>query len=276
MSYRQSSSNRGAYGTSGKLHQSTNTPNQRSSHYNNYNYTNNGYFSPPAATAGRPATYNSYNYDEYYNMNMFQRNTATTTGATADVSQTPPKPRSSLMNTSTKKSTPYPSNKKSVKIATSKTKAKDDPSLTRLKEENEDLKKQLEELTSLTSQLRISTENKDDNAPSAAVKPDGCISGGCETPAGKKETSTMFKSPPMTPQNLCTPLKDMNRNDRKWLDMYGQLVEYQRQHKHTMVPVKWPGLGTWVSRQRRAYKEGKMSEDRKALLQEIDFVWVAV
>jgi hypothetical protein len=80
----------------------------------------------------------------------------------------------------------------------------------------------------------------------------------------------------MTPQNLDTPLKDMNRNDRKWLEIYGQLVEYQRQHKHAMVPVKWPGLGTWVSRQRRAYKEGKMSEDRQALLQEIDFVWVAV
>jgi hypothetical protein len=276
MSYRQSSSNKGAHGSSGKLHRSTNTPNQPSSHYNNYNYTNSGYFSPPVATTGHPAIYNSYNYDEYYNMNMFQRNNNNSTGATGGVCQTPPKQRSSLTNTSTKKSTPYPSNKKSVKIVTSKTKEKDDPLLTRLKEENEDLKKQLEELTSLTSQLRISAKNKDDNATSTDMKPDGCISSGCETPAAKEETSTMFKSPPMTPQNLGTPLKDMNRNDRKWLDMYGQLVEYQRQHKHTMVPVKWPGLGTWVSRQRRAYKEGKMSEDRKALLQEIDFVWVAV
>jgi hypothetical protein len=42
-----------------------------------------------------------------------------------------------------------------------------------------------------------------------------------------------------------------------------------------MVPAAFKPLGPWVSRQRQEYKKGKLSEERKNLLDDLDFVWVA-
>jgi uncharacterized protein YdcH (DUF465 family) len=168
---------------------------------------------------------------------------------------------------------PTSSTSKTVTIVSSKTRNSPSSS-TSVFDENQELKKRIAELE---NEISLSASQKNMRKEKVTLTPDGCGSGGgggiSGTPTRKKEVT--LNASPITPRTLGTPIKDMNRNDRKWFDMYGQLVEFQRQHKHTMVPVAWPGLGTWVSRQRRVYKEGRMDDDRKALLQELDFVWVA-
>ena len=56
--------------------------------------------------------------------------------------------------------------------------------------------------------------------------------------------------------------------------MYGRLTAYKKVHGNTKVPNKYerdPKLGRWVSKQRTNYNTNKMPEDRKELLDAIDF-----
>jgi len=58
--------------------------------------------------------------------------------------------------------------------------------------------------------------------------------------------------------------------------MYAALVAFKEQHKHCRVPTGCPDnpkLGHWVTTQRHVHKNGKLSEKRAALLQDIGFVW---
>jgi hypothetical protein len=84
------------------------------------------------------------------------------------------------------------------------------------------------------------------------------------------------KKDPETPLKIDTPIKDLNKHDRKWIARYEELVTYQKTHGHTMVPSAFKPLGPWVSRQRREKKKGILSEERTAMLEDIDFVWVAM
>jgi len=66
------------------------------------------------------------------------------------------------------------------------------------------------------------------------------------------------------------------KNKAPWEEMYQCLVAYKTEHMHTNVSTKYkkdPQLGRWVSKQRIAYRNEKMTERRKRLLNSIDFVW---
>lgn len=98
---------------------------------------------------------------------------------------------------------------------------------------------------------------------------------------------------------------------QNWMEMYDELKEYRKIHKHVMVPTRstrYDGsivdiddddndsdsnpasttassssilssssrqLGIWVANQRRNFKKGTLSKDRQNLLDDIDFVWDA-
>jgi len=62
--------------------------------------------------------------------------------------------------------------------------------------------------------------------------------------------------------------------DFNWEERFNELVAYKTEHGNIDVPSKWPsGLGAWVSNQRFSEKKGVISPERKALLEEIGFVW---
>ncbi|OEU11712.1 hypothetical protein FRACYDRAFT_160978, partial [Fragilariopsis cylindrus CCMP1102] len=62
----------------------------------------------------------------------------------------------------------------------------------------------------------------------------------------------------------------------KWMKMFQKLVEYEKAHKHTLVPNQYdedPSLGLWVSNQRQLFKKNELSEERLDQLHSIGFVW---
>jgi hypothetical protein len=84
---------------------------------------------------------------------------------------------------------------------------------------------------------------------------------------------------------------------QNWMEMYEDLREYRKIHKHVMVPTRsvrfdddddeckasssssssspTRQLGVWVANQRRNFKKGILSEERQKLLESIDFCWDA-
>jgi hypothetical protein len=67
--------------------------------------------------------------------------------------------------------------------------------------------------------------------------------------------------------------RDTSKNDFRWKNMYQKLVDFNQQNGHAMVPTYQKGLGHWVSKQRVRYRNGRMTDDRKELLDEIGVVW---
>ena len=64
--------------------------------------------------------------------------------------------------------------------------------------------------------------------------------------------------------------------DEIWMGMFQKLVEYEKQHKNTLVPRTYngdPKLGTWVILQRCYFKKDKLLPQRLDLLNSIDFTW---
>ena len=63
---------------------------------------------------------------------------------------------------------------------------------------------------------------------------------------------------------------------QNWMEMYDELLEYRKIHKHVMVPSSLSSnnrqLGVWVANQRRNFKNGTLSKKRKKRLDSIDFV----
>uniref|UniRef100_UPI0009B050FF DEAD/DEAH box helicase n=1 Tax=Chlamydia suis TaxID=83559 RepID=UPI0009B050FF len=61
-----------------------------------------------------------------------------------------------------------------------------------------------------------------------------------------------------------------------WYEQFGALLDFREEHGHCKVPEGYPQnpqLALWVSDQRKKFKEGKLSEDRIARLEELGFVW---
>ncbi len=61
-----------------------------------------------------------------------------------------------------------------------------------------------------------------------------------------------------------------------WEAMFQALVAFKENRGHCGVPAKWsenPELGRWVSRQRHAFRERKMSEERVVRLEALGFEW---
>ena len=66
------------------------------------------------------------------------------------------------------------------------------------------------------------------------------------------------------------------KNKATWKEMYQRLVAYKKEHKRTIFPTKYkedPQLGCWVNTQRVVYRDKKMTEERKHLLNSIGFLW---
>jgi hypothetical protein len=67
-------------------------------------------------------------------------------------------------------------------------------------------------------------------------------------------------------------------SDEQWNTMYQRLVAYKDEHNSALVPIKYERdlqLGCWIATQRTAYKNGRLSEQRSKLLDDIEFTWVA-
>mmetsp|Transcript_25454 Transcript_25454/g.57414 ORF Transcript_25454/g.57414 Transcript_25454/m.57414 type:complete len:441 (+) Transcript_25454:152-1474(+) len=56
-----------------------------------------------------------------------------------------------------------------------------------------------------------------------------------------------------------------------WDVRYNKLIAYKNEHGTTNVPARHPELGTFVQIQRKRARENKLSEERKAALERIDF-----
>ena len=66
----------------------------------------------------------------------------------------------------------------------------------------------------------------------------------------------------------------------QWEETIQALVNYKKVEGDCLVPadfktVEGLNLGQWVRTQRKAYKKGRLTEDRVKLLEEVGFVWDA-
>ena len=63
-----------------------------------------------------------------------------------------------------------------------------------------------------------------------------------------------------------------------WEQSFQMILAYKKEHGNVLVPYNYKtfdgfGLGWWVRNQRREEKLGKLSRDKKHLLQQVGFVW---
>ena len=68
----------------------------------------------------------------------------------------------------------------------------------------------------------------------------------------------------------------LTKHDNQWNMKYEKLVQFKRQNGHCVVPFgceQDKAYGRWMQTQRSFYALRKMRMDRKALLDEIGFVW---
>jgi len=66
------------------------------------------------------------------------------------------------------------------------------------------------------------------------------------------------------------------RSDPRWEENLVRLREFHRRHGHTRVPWGYadhPPLGPWVYQQRKALREGRLSEDRRRRLDVVGPGW---
>ena len=92
-------------------------------------------------------------------------------------------------------------------------------------------------------------------------------------------TTTLTAQQVQVLESLHVPLT--SRGDEHWNRYYDLLVSYRARHGHVLVPrvCEVPGLGDWVTDQRRQYKakhhgqSTQMTEARQAKLDALGFVW---
>jgi hypothetical protein len=102
-----------------------------------------------------------------------------------------------------------------------------------------------------------------------------------------KYTEEYMKPVPMAQEILEKEAKESIRRERResgitfdeyqrtrWDRRYKALVAYQAEHGHCKPPIREDnGVGKFVSQQRTAYKEKRLSEERIKLLESIGFAW---
>ena len=64
-----------------------------------------------------------------------------------------------------------------------------------------------------------------------------------------------------------------NELDERWDARFNELLKYKAKHGDCNIPLRQGLLGSWVSIQRREYKNGKISQDRIDRLDGIGFKW---
>ena len=70
--------------------------------------------------------------------------------------------------------------------------------------------------------------------------------------------------------------KEQARHQKTWLVKFEQLKKYKSQQKHTNVSTHdqdYPGLGSWVNKQRIYFKQKTLPQERIDLLNSIGFEW---
>jgi hypothetical protein len=74
---------------------------------------------------------------------------------------------------------------------------------------------------------------------------------------------------------------DSASKDSKWEEMYTSLIQYKEENGDTLVPNRFPKLGSWVSTQRRYFKDSRLGKEtpltqqRIEKLERIGFIWEA-
>jgi hypothetical protein len=64
--------------------------------------------------------------------------------------------------------------------------------------------------------------------------------------------------------------------DKQWNNQYEKLVEFKRTNDHCLVPQRYAqdkSLGTWGSKQRTLHAKNNIRQNRKDLLDKIEFAW---
>ena len=74
------------------------------------------------------------------------------------------------------------------------------------------------------------------------------------------------------------PLEQVNNKDRAWNTVYNDAKDFYLKNHHLQVSSSYKGasaivLSDWMSRQRRARKDNKLTEEQIQKLNEIHFVW---
>jgi hypothetical protein len=64
----------------------------------------------------------------------------------------------------------------------------------------------------------------------------------------------------------------MPKNDAKWTANFDKLVAFHEEYDHTKIPVGHE-LYDWMFRQRTAKRNSKLSDERIASLESVDFQW---
>ncbi len=62
-------------------------------------------------------------------------------------------------------------------------------------------------------------------------------------------------------------------HEEKWQKQYRELKKYIKDNGNHLVPSDNPIIGRWVVKQRSMYSQGKLSQNRIKLLNEIGFIW---
>jgi Helicase associated domain len=101
------------------------------------------------------------------------------------------------------------------------------------------------------------------------------------------QTLPRKRARPMSPDtdgnSKCSSDADLRSSHvEQWKKRFDELVDYQKQHGHCLVPLNWepnPSLAHWVKRQRYQYRiknEGNhstMTPERQEALEKLGFVW---
>ena len=82
-----------------------------------------------------------------------------------------------------------------------------------------------------------------------------------------------------TKSEMRVPLKSQRLESLHvlWEEMFSKLAEYKKKHGSCLVPNRYAPdrqLGSWVSTQRRKYKDKSLPKDREDRLNALGFVWV--
>lgn len=64
-----------------------------------------------------------------------------------------------------------------------------------------------------------------------------------------------------------------NAKEANWHERLEELAVYKELHGHTRVPIRENKLGRWVDKQRTEFRRSYLSDERKAKLDELGFVW---
>ena len=139
--------------------------------------------------------------------------------------------------------------------------------------EDQELRRLLQELASVDPMFQRSLREKNGGNPGLTLQL--AIKAGGLPKETLEETAVERAAELLELRVLPSILKGFQTT---WDRRYERLRQYKEEHGDVLVPMAYKtadgySLGRWVNRQRRAHKEGKLSAECVALLDELGFVW---